>query len=442
MDEKTQTVTWESHVYFMGFDWATKHHVAVVLDRAGRAVLDLQISHTAEGWRHLREQLAQVAGPELQQVAAAIETTCGPAVEQLLGLGCTVYPLNPKSAQRYRDRKAPSGTKTDHLDAWSFADALRTDGHAWRRLKPEDPKIQELRLLCRDEVELIGQRTALVNQLRDAVEAYYPVILEAFEDWTLPAPWEFVQQFPTPEALQKAGKRRWEKYLHTHHLSDPRTYTKRLDIFGRATEFCSGPAATNAKSLLAISLSKQLQLLHRLLRSYRDRIEQLFRQHPDHDLFGSLPGVAEKLGPRLLSECGDDRSRFEDHEALQCYAGTAPISFQSGQIHRVKFRRACNKHLRTAVHQWADRSRFQCTWAQVYYDQKRREGKSHACATRCLGQRWLKILWKMWQTKQPYDEQIHTRNQTKHGSWVLALNQQNDASAKSLKKTMRKDLQT
>jgi transposase len=421
MDEKAKTVTWESQAYFMGFDWATKHHAVVVLDHQGRIILDFQISHTAEGWGHLREQLIQIAGSDLWQVAAAIETTCGPAVEQLLELGCTVYPINPKAAQRYRDRKAPSGTKTDQLDALSFAGALRTDGHNWRQLKPQDPRIQELRLLCRDEIELIGQRTAFVNQLREALREYYPAALEAFDDWTLLSPWEFIQQFPTPQALKKAGKRRWEKFLHTHHLCDSRTYTKRLDIFSRATEFCGPQAVTNAKSMLVVSLSRQLQVLHRQLRVYRDRIEQLFREHPNHALFGSLPGVAEKLGPRLLSECGDDHGRFEDHEALQCYAGTAPISFQSGQIHRVKFRRACNKHLRTAVHQWADRSRFQCAWAQIYYKQKRQEGKSHACATRCLGQRWLKILWKMWQTKQPYNEQLHTRNQIKHGSWVLAL---------------------
>lgn len=421
MDETNNTVTWESQTYFMGFDWAYQHHAIVVLDREGKIILDLQINHTADGWYHLRKQLIQVVKCELWQVAVTIETTCGPAVEQLLELGCTVYPLNPKAAQRYRDRKAPSGTKTDHLDALSFADALRTDGHAWRQLKPQDPRTQELRLLCRDEIELIGQRTAFVNQLREALKEYYPAALEAFDDWTLPAPWDFIQQFPTPQALEKAGKRRWEKFLHTHRLYDPRTYTKRLDAFSRAMEFCGSQAVTNAKSMLAVSLAKQLQVLHRLLCVYRDRIEQLFREHPDHDLFDSLPGVAEKLGPRLLSECGDDRGRFEDHEALQCYAGTAPISFQSGQIHRVKFRRACNKYLRTAVHQWADRSRFQCTWAQIYYEQKRREGKSHACATRCLGQRWLKILWKMWQTGEPYNEQIHTRNQIKHGSWVLAL---------------------
>jgi len=412
---------WESHVYFMGFDWAKGHHQIVMLNNKGKIVLDLEITHTAEGWHNLRDKLTNLAGTNLAVVAATIETTCGPAVERLLGLGCTLYPLNPKAAQRYRDRKAPSGVKTDHFDALSFANALRTDGHGWRPLKPEDPKIQELRLVCRDEIQLIEQRTALVNKLQQALHEYYPAALEAFEDWTAESSWAFVQRFPTPQALKKAGKYRWDKFLHVHHLYRSDTYPKRIDIFKQATEFCGGQAVTNAKSMLAVSLAKQLQVLQQQLKAYRKRIEELFRDHPDHDLFGSLPGAGEKLAPRLLSECGEDRERFGDFEALQCYVGTAPVSFQSGQVHRVKFRRACNKHFRTAVHLWADLSRTQCAWAQIYYQQKRKEGKSHACALRCLGQRWLKILWKMWQTRTPYNEQLHMSNQLKHGSWVFTL---------------------
>ena len=421
MDEKKEN-SWEHQRYYMGLDWAKQYHEIVVVDGNGRILLDLRIEHTAQGWHRLREKLLDLAGPDLPVVAATIETNRGPAVERLLELGCTLYPLNPKAAQRYRDRKAPSGGKTDHLDALSFADALRTDGHAWRQLKPEDPRIQELRLLCRDEVNLIEQRTALVNQLQEALHEYYPAALEAFDDWTAPAPWVFIERFPTPQALKKAGKRRWEKFLHTHRLYRRETYQKRLDVFTRATEFCGGQAVTNAKSMLAVSLAKQLRLLAQQLKIYRQRIEELFQEHPDHDLFGSLPGVGEKLGPRLLSECGQDRDRFGDHQALQCYAGTAPVSFQSGQMHKVKFRYACNKNLRAAVHLWANLSRASCPWAQVYYQQKRLEGKSHACALRCLGQRWLKILWKMWQTKKPYDERMHMCNQLKHGSWVFAMN--------------------
>jgi hypothetical protein len=421
MEVTAKSNTWKSHGYFMGCDWATRHHDVVVLDREGRIVLDLQISHTAEGWRHLRDQLVHLAGPDLRVVAVTIETTCGPAVEQLLALGCSVYPLNSKAGERYRDRKAPSGVKTDHLDALSFADALRTDGHAWRPLNREDPRCRSCGFCAemRSSSSSSGPpwSTSCARHWRNTTQRFSKRLMIG----SCRLPGTLWNGFPTPQELKKAGKRQWEKFLHTHRLYRSSTYAKRLEIFGRATEFCGSQAVTNAKSILAVAVAKQLRVLEQQLRVYRDQITLLFREHPDHDLFGSLPGVGEKLGPRLLSECGDDRGRFEGHEALQSYAGTAPISFQSGQVHRVLFRRACNKHLRAAVHLWADLSRAQCTWAQVYYEQKRREGKSHACALRCLGQRWLKILWKMWQTKQPYDEQLHTRNQVKHGSWVLAL---------------------
>src|SRR6185436_6085297 len=118
-----------------------------------------------------------------------LETSSGPAVDQLLQRGWQLYPINPKAAQRYRERKAPSGTKSDRHDTWSMADALRTDGHGWRPLLPQDEATTTLRTLCRDEIGLIEQRTGLVNQLIAALRQYYPAALEAFEDWTQPYAW-------------------------------------------------------------------------------------------------------------------------------------------------------------------------------------------------------------------------------------------------------------
>ena len=332
-----------------------------------------------------------------------------------------MYPVNPKSAKRYRERKAPSGTKSDRVDAWSLADALRLDGHTWRILKPDDPLTVELRLLCRDEISLIQQRTAFVCQLKAALREYYPVALEAFDDWTAPSTWAFIEAFATPTTLAAAGKRKWEKFLHTHKLYRPQTYSKRLKLFAQAEAFCGSPAMTNAKSMLAVALAGQLGVLQRHLDKFRDRIQKLFADHPDYDLFGSLPGAGEKLAPRLLAELGDNRERFDSPEALQCHTGTAPVSYQSGKLKKVHFRRACHKVLRHTVHLWADLSRRKCPWANAYYHKKRQEGQSHACALRCLGQRWLKILWKMWQTRERYDAELHQRNQLKHGSWVIGL---------------------
>jgi len=417
------TNDWSERTTFVGFDWASDHsfaaqdkHDVVVVDARGVMVEDFRFDDTAEGWQRLVKTLSGYPNP-----AVAIETSSGATVERLLGAGYAVYPVNPKAAKRYRERKAPSGTKTDRLDAWSLADALRLDGHTWRVLKADDPLTVELRLLCRDEIALIEQRTALICQLRAALGEYYPIVLEAFDNWTLRSAWAFVESFPTPEALHRAGRRKWEKFLHTHKLYRPETYEQRLSLFAQAKTFCGSEATTHAKSLLALALAAQLRVLQNHLDKFRERIQELFAKHPDHDLFGSLPGAGEKLAPRLLAELGDDRERFDSPEALQCHAGTAPVSYQSGRMKKVCFRRACQKVLRHTVHLWANLSREKCPWAETYYRQKRDEGQSHACALRCLGQRWLKILWKMWQTHTQYDAELHQRNQLKHGSWVLGL---------------------
>ena len=64
-----------------------------------------------------------------------------------------------------------------------------------------------------------------------------------------------------------------------------------MEIFARAAEFVSGQALTRAKSRLALARVRMLRVLKSQIDSYRAEIEKLFAQHPDHDLFGSLPGA-------------------------------------------------------------------------------------------------------------------------------------------------------
>ncbi|MBL9138512.1 MAG: IS110 family transposase, partial [Verrucomicrobiales bacterium] len=132
-------------------------------------------------------------------------------------------------------------------------------------------------------------------------------------------------------------------------------------------------------------------------------------------LFGSLPGAKAFLAPRLIAELGSVREDFPDSDSLMCLSGVSPVSYQSGQVNKCRLRRACNKVLRATVHLWVNASRWRCRWADAYYHLKRGEGHSHASALRCLGKRWLKILWRMWQDRQPYDEsrylaQLQRRN--------------------------------
>ena len=414
---------WNQITHYAGFDWARDHHEVVVVDSGGQIVADFQFPHSQEGWQDFVQKMA--AYPNL---AVAIETSQGAAVDQLLQHQLTIYPVNPIASESYRKRKAPSGVKTDHHDAWGLADALRVDGHDWKVLTPRDPLSEKLRLLCKDEVVLIQQRTVLVNQLQQALVEYYPAALEAFDDWTADFAWDFIVEFPTPQSLVKAGRRRWHKFLHAHKLWRPETVQKRLEIFARADQFKGSEAVTEVKSQLALSLCKVLRAVDQQLSHYSKQIQAAFKDHPDHDLFGSLPGAKKVLAPRLLAAIGSDCDRYGDHNVLQCFAGTAPTRYQSGQVDRVKIRWACDPFLRHTMHLWANSFRKATVWGQTYYEKKREEGMSHACALRCLGQRLLKIVFRMITDKKPYDAELHARNQKKHGSWVLDLTNRTAAS--------------
>ena len=278
---------WSKITHYAGFDWAHDHHEVVIVNPAGKIVADFQIEHTAEGWQRWGEQVA-VLGPG---VAACVETSQGVVVEQLLESGVAVLPCFANERQKLLPTQSSQRQQNRPWGRLESRRCLTGRRHGWKALAKEDPLVAELRLLCRDEVALIQERTALINQLQSALREYYPAALEAFEDWTLPSAWAFLEAFPTPQALASAGKRKWEKFLHTERLARPQTYEKRMEIFAHATGFVSGQALTRAKSRLALARMRMLRVLQSQIDSYRAEIEKLFAQHPDHHLFGSLPGA-------------------------------------------------------------------------------------------------------------------------------------------------------
>jgi transposase len=413
----------ERPLHFAGFDWAKTHHDVTVIDANGEIVVEFRFDHHADGWRVCEEKLKPFVS-----LAVAIEAGNIHAIERLARMGYRVYVVHPKSSKAYRMRKQPTGSKTDKGDCLALAQALRFEGETWNEWSAPAPLSQELRTLCRDELALIGQRTALVNQLIHTLYDYYPTALEAFDDWTAPSAWAFVVQFPTSALLVKAGKRRWENFLHAHRCYHECNYEKRLGMFAKAESFQGSDAMVAAKSTLAVALAKMLQTLEVQLSRFRERIEDCFLRHPCHAIFASLPGAGPKLAPRLLAEMMCMPDCTADPQWLQSQAGMAPVSYQSGQILVVYLRRHCNQFLRHAVHLWADQSRRASDWAQVYYRAHRAKGQSHACALRCLGMRWLRIVSALVRNQKAYDAALHEGNQRKHGSWIAALKAESGAA--------------
>jgi Transposase len=135
----------EAAVWYVGIDWADEHHDAAVVDELGQQVATIRVAHSAEGLRQLTTFLLEVAtrsraaesaaesAVDLEQIACVVETTQGLLITALLEAGFPVYPVNPKTLER---RRAPSGAKTDALDAYLLAKKGRSDLADLRRSAP------------------------------------------------------------------------------------------------------------------------------------------------------------------------------------------------------------------------------------------------------------------------------------------------------------------
>ncbi len=160
-------------------------------------------------------------------------------------------------------------------------------------------------------------------------------------------------------------------------------------------------------------------LTHILLPQVRCRtqalapLEQLFHQHPDAPLFDARPGAGPLLAPAWLAKFGDHRDRFPAAAAVQALAGTCPVTVPSGKRQLVKFRHGCDKEFRRIAQQFALASLTPSGWASAYWQEIRPHCDSDSHASRILANRWLAIIWKLWQTRQPYDEAYHLQQRAR-----------------------------
>jgi transposase len=114
-----------------------------------------------------------------------------------------------------------------------------------------------------------------------------------------------------------------------------------------------------------------------VIKEFDHKIKELFKSHPDHFLFESLPGAGAQLAPRLLSLFGSDRSRWADAADIQKHSGIAPVIERSGQSVWVHRRLSRPIFICQTFHEFAQQSVHRSAWADQYYRRQREKGKSH-----------------------------------------------------------------
>ena len=168
-----------------------------------------------------------------------------------------------------------------------------------------------------------------------------------------------------------------------------------------------------------------LRPLQKNLREIETKIDEAFAAHPEASLFAGLPGAGPAFAPRLLVAFGTDRSRYPEATNLQKYVGVAPVTERSGRQLWIHWRWNAPKFLRQTFVEWAGQTVPRSAWAKAYYLQQRRAGKAHQTILRALAFKWIRILWRCWQDRTPYDE----------SRYMAALARQNSPLNKILQTT-------
>ena len=89
----------------------------------------------------------------------------------------------------------------------------------------------------------------------------------------------------------------------------------------------------------------------------------------------------------MLAEFGDDPNRYGSAKARKNYAGTSPITRQSGKKKTVAARYVHNDRLLDALGRQAQAA-ISSPGARAYYDQIRARGVGHQAALRQLATAW------------------------------------------------------
>lgn len=390
---------------FVGIDWASEEHAVCVLEPSGRKLRSFTVTHSRDGLERLAKRLAEL-GPAAT-MPVAIERPDGRLVDALLEAGHPVAPVQPNAIKAWRDGEVLSGAKTDPGDAELIAEHLRLRAHRLGVLQPFSDETRALRAVVRARHDLVGHRVAAHNQLEASLDAFWPGAKAVFADVTSEIALAFLERYPTPASARLLGEKRLAAFLIKHGYSGRRPAAELLERLRAAPQGIAAGAESQARRDAVLGYVRVIRSLNTSIKQLNRSVVAHLGEHPDNEIFTSLPRSGRVNAAQMLAEWGDCREAYDDPEAVCALAGLAPVTKKSGKHQAVAFRWACNTRFRRAVTTFADNSRHDSAWAADIYQRAIARGCDHPHAVRIVARAWVRVIWRCWTDRAPHDPARH-----------------------------------
>jgi transposase len=418
---KDQAVTEQELVACIGLDWGDQRHAVQLQAADGGQVERMELEQKPDvlhAWvAQLRERFHG------RPVGIALEQRKGAVIHALMMYEFLVlYPVNPKALARYREAFRTSGAKDDPADAELLLDLLRKHRDKLRPWLPDTVEARTLQLLCEQRRKLVNHRVALTNRMTSLLKQYFPQALDWIGDVASLQGCDFLKTWPDLASVQRVRPTTLRTFYQQHNCRKAGVIDERIRQIAGACPLTSDPAIVDPLSLSVQTYATQLRVLIEAVQTFDTRIADVFAHHPDQEIFDSFPGAGQVCAPRLSAAFGTDRSRWQAATDLQSHSGIAPVTERSGKALWVHHRLACPKFVKQTFHEFADQSIRFSPWARAYYDQQRGRGNDHHAALRALAYKWIRILFRCWKDRKPYDEAIYMAALRRHGSSLVKNN--------------------
>jgi transposase len=404
---------------FIGLDWADAKH-DICLQVAGSDKREFMVLE------HRPEVIVAWATALLQRfkgkpIAIALELNKGPIVEALRHYdGFVLFHINPMMLAKYRQAFTPSRAKDDPTDAELQLELLRRHRDKLKPLVPQSPEMRALAQLVQYRRRLVGDRVRIMNRLTSTLKTYFPQVLKWFPNKETLLFCDFLTQWPTLKAAQLARRSTLERFLRQHHLRGEQRINERIEAIKGATPLTTDDGVIMPNVVMVQALIAQFRVTLEAIESFDQAIAERVQRHRDFALFEALPGAGPVLAPRLLVAFGEQRERYGSAAEIQTYAGIAPVLERSGKQAWVHWRCQCPKFMRQTFVEWAAETIQFSFWARAYYQQQRDKGASYQAAVRALAFKWIRIVFRCWQTGTPYNESVYLAALQRRGSPLIA----------------------
>ena len=398
MQEETSTFA-----AFVGIDWADRKHDICLqvsgLDTVEVSILEHRPKAIQQWALKLRERF------QGQRIAVCLELSQGPIVSALLEHDIfVIFPVNPSTLAKYRRAFTPSRAKDDPTDAAIALDLLRRHRDKLKPLRRESIDMRVLKRLVEARRDLVQDRVRLTNRLTFTLKAYFPQVLDWFRDKETEVFAAFLERWPSLLDAQRARHDTLVAFFHSHSVRRPTVIDRRIEAITSEQSLTSDPAVIEPSRLFVQALLPQLRAASAGIARLDAEIARRCEQLPDFCLFAELPGAGPVFSSRLLAAFGEQRDRFTDAAAFQKYVGIAPVTERSGNKHWVHWRWSCPTFLRQTFVEWVASSIPHSFWARAFYESHKAKGASHNATIRALAFKWIRILFRCWVDRTPYDE--------------------------------------